>query len=391
MRERTERNQKIYRVFAIYGEVADGDPMIYIGRTKMANLATVLRYYRNESKIAKDLFQPGMHPEIFLLEEERMTVETAYQHCIAWIRLFLEQDYDVIARRKPYEDAFDLYGGAEAYYRTIMRTPAEYVLSRRYEVQDPDDSAEPLPQKQAKKQKELSRRLSIRLAEKDYQAFSKLCEEKCATQKECLRMLMLNTATNESYAAQVIQEKNREIAVLEKENEKLRQDKRRTEAHERLKEAFRFARRGVSLFLRDQLELIGMPKEDDGEDAYRDIREYKYPEEGFLYFRLEETRRGKGSRGALFLLGHDCKTEEKVKLRFYPKEEFCGISPISVAFYVEGAEFFVGCRRLDPEVADLLCAFPVFQEHQTDGPTAYGNDTIDDILRDAERRSKVIW
>ena len=60
MHGKIERNQKIYRVFAIYGEVADGDPMIYIGRTKMANLTTVLRYYRNESKIAKDLFQPDI-------------------------------------------------------------------------------------------------------------------------------------------------------------------------------------------------------------------------------------------------------------------------------------------------------------------------------------------
>ncbi len=386
-----ERNQKRYRVFAIYGEVDGGDPIIYIGQTKMADLKTVLRYYRNESEIAEDLFRPGIRPEILLLEEEYMTVEIAYQRCIAWIRLFLEQGYDVIARRKPYEDAFDLYGGAKAYYETIMCTPAEYVLSRRYEVQDPDDSAEPLPKKRVKKQKESSRRLSIRLAEKDYQAFSKLCDEKGVTQKECLRILLLNSETNENYATQVIQEKNNTIAELEKENDRLRQDRRRKEAHERLKEAFHFARRGISLFLRDQLKLIGMPKEDDREYAYRDVQEYKYPEEGFLYFRLEETRRGKGSYGAIFLLGRDCKTEEKVKLRFYPKEEFCGISPISTAFYVEGAEFFVGCRRLDPEVADLLCAFPVFQEHQTGGPTAYGNDTVDDILHDAERRSKVIW
>ena len=383
-----ERNQKRYRVFAIYGEVEGGDPIIYIGQTKMADLKTVLRYYRNESKIAKDLFQPGMRPEIFLLEEEYMTVEMAYQHCIAWIRLFLEQDYDVIARRKPYEDAFNLYGGAKAYYAKIMCTPAEYVLSRRYEVQDSDDTVERFPKKQVKKQKELSRRLSIRLTEKDYHAFSKLCDEKGVTQRECLRMLLLNTGTNESYAAQVIQEKDREIATLKKENEKLRQDKRRKEAHERLKEAFRFARRGVSLFLRDQLKLTRMPNEDDGEYAYRDIREYKYPEEEYFYFRLEGIQNGKGRYAAIFLLGRDCATEEKVKLRFYPKEEFCGISPLNDALYVAGAEFFVGCRRLDPEVADLLCAFPVFQEHQTNGPTAEGNGTIDSILFDAVRRSE---
>lgn len=387
-----DRNKKRYRVFAIYGEVNGGDPIIYIGQTKMADLKTVLRYYRNGSEIAQDLFRPGMRPEIFLLEEEYMTVEMAYQRCIAWIRLFLEQDYDVIARRKPYEDAFDLYGGAKAYYEKIMCTPAEYVLSRRYEVQDPDDSAESLPKKRVKKQEELSRRLSIRLAEKEYQAFSKLCDEKGATQKECLRQLLVSSEANESYAAQVIQEKNREIAALEKENDRLRQDRRRKEAHERLKEAFRFAKRGISLFLRDQLKLIGMPQEDGGEYAYRDVQEYKYPEEGFLYFRLEETRRGKGSYGAIFLLGRDCKTEEKVKLRFYPKEEFCGISPLNDAFYVEGAEFFVGCRRLNPEVADLLCAFPVFCQHKTNEPTEdEDEDNLESVLRDAARRSKRKW
>ena len=387
MRVRTERKQKIYRVFAIYGEVADGDPIIYIGRTRMTNLTTVLRYYRNESKIAKDLFQPDMNPEIFLLEEEYMSVETAYQHCIAWIRLFLEQNYDVIARRKPYEDAFDLYGGAKAYYEKIMCTSAEYVLSRRYEIQDPNDSVEDLPQKQVKKQKESSRRLSIRLSEKDYQAFSELCEEKGVTQKECLRMLMLNAGENGSYAAQVMQEKNERIAELEKENEKLRQDTRRKEAHARLKEAFRFARQSISLFIREQWEMIGMP-EACREYTHRDIQEYKYPEEEFFYFRLEELRRGKGRYGAIFLLGRDCKTGEKVKLRFYPREEFCGIKPISNAFYVEGAEFFVGCRRLDPDVADLFCAYPAFRENKTNGPMAEENDTIESILRDAERRSE---
>ena len=78
-------------------------------------------------------------------------------------------------------------------------------------------------------------------------------------------MLLLNTGKNESYAAQVIQEKNKRIEELEKENEKLREDKRLRMVYERLKEAFRFARRGVSLFLRDQLKLMEIPEEDDGE------------------------------------------------------------------------------------------------------------------------------
>lgn len=384
-----ERNQKRYRVFAIYGEVEGGDPIIYIGQTKMADLKTVLRYYRNESKIAKDLFQPGMRPEIFLLEEEYMTVEMAYQHCIAWIRLFLEQDYDVIARRKPYEDAFDLYGGAEAYYQHIMRTPAEYVVRRRYEVPDPNDSTEALPKKRVKKQRESSRRLSIRLTEKDYHAFSKLCDEKGVTQRECLRMLLLNTGTNESYAAQVTQGKNNRIAELEKENEKLREDKRLRMAYERLKDSFRFAKHGVSLFLRDQSNLIKMPEEADREYVYRDMQEYKYPEEEYLYFRLEGIQNGKGRYAAIFLLGRDCATEEKVKLRFYPKEEFCGISPLNDAFYVEGAEFFVGCRRLNPEVADLLCAFPVFCQRKTNEPTE-DEDNLESVIRDAVRRIKRI-
>jgi len=385
-----ERNQKRYRVFAIYGEVEGSDPMIRIGQTKMADLKTVLRYYRNESKTAQDLFKSGVHTEIFLLEMEHLTEAVAYQRRIAWIRYFMEAGSDVITHRKPYEDALNLFGGAEAYYQKIMDIPAETVLNRRNAVPNPECSAEPVSTKQEKHNEELSRRLSVRLAEKDYLTLSKLCNEKGITQKECLRLLLLSAGRNESYAAQVLQEKNKRISELEIENEKLRKDKRQKDAYARLKEAFYFARRGVSLFLRDQLEMMGMPEEDDGEYAYRNLQEYKYPEEEFFYFRLETVQYGKGRHAARFLLGRNCATEKKVKLRFYPREEFCGISPLSAEFYIEDAEFFVGCRRINPDVADLFLASPVFCRHKTNEPTE-DEENLESILRDAVRRSKRIW
>ena len=88
-----ERKRSRYRVFAIYAEQPDDDPLIYIGVSRMKDLRKLFRYYRNESAIARPLFEPGISAKIMLLENRCMPGDVAYRYCLAWMRYFLAQDH----------------------------------------------------------------------------------------------------------------------------------------------------------------------------------------------------------------------------------------------------------------------------------------------------------
>ena len=116
-----------------------------------------------------------------------------------------------------------------------------------------------------------------------------------------------------------------------------------------------------------------------------------------MIFRLEAMCYGRGKFSAIFLYGTDCDTGEKVKLRVYDKKELCGLYPTRNNYYTEGARFFVGCRRLYPDVADAVFLCPMVEQsvweeelHVIDEKTN-GNayDVVDDFLEDAKTRSNM--
>ena len=230
----SQKKRKLYRVFAIYAEVPDDDPIIFVGITKMEDLKDLLRYHRNKRGVTREFFEEGIHPEIFLLEETYMKKEVAYQYSIAWGRYFFEKNLDYVVSLNVYEDALDLYGRAKEIYKEISEYPLELVLSRKNNT-DPSPKEKKEPEH---KHECLTERLSVRITKREADVFSKFCKEHNVTQREGLQLLLANHASKTNYAAMVIVEQNKTIKALEKENAKLKETPKDTQAYKRLNNAF---------------------------------------------------------------------------------------------------------------------------------------------------------
>jgi len=67
------------------------------------------------------------------------------------------------------------------------------------------------------------------------------------------------------------------------------------------------------------------------------------------------------------------------------------VNPHNSNFFVKGMYFLVGCRRLFPDVTELVAAFPLLerymegqQNHEGEGPA----EGVDALIADAQRRSQ---
>lgn len=387
---------KMYRVFAIYAEIPDNDPIVYVGQSRMKDRKQLLRYYRNESRRAEEFFEPGVKPYLFLLEEEYMPEDVAYRHRIAWSRYFFEKDFDVIAHTKPYEDALDLYGLAEDIYEEISKIPIEEVLQRRYACAN-ENTEETLEQRPFEP---LSERLSVRLTSSEFCAFSSFCDRNNVTQREGIQLLLASRKECSAVAEEVIREQNQQIKKLREENAKLKKVPREVSADKNLKEAFQFVQTGILkyFYARDRTKTIPGEKMkcmrwDDFIYDFPDHHSYRYPtEDGYFSFILEAMCYGKGNYSAIFLYGRNSATGERIKLRFYRRNDCCGVSPPNSSYYTEGMCFLIGCRRIYPNVTEMICAFPMVEKYvdvRKAPIDVYDNlDTVQAIIQNAKERSQ---
>ena len=397
----SQKKRKLYRVFAIYAEVPDNDPIIFVGITKMENLKTLLRYHRNKDGITNEFFEEGIQPEIFLLEDTYMKKSLAYQYSIAWGRYFYEKDFDYIVPRRVFEDAMYLYGRAEKIYQEISGIPLGTVLWKRKNIGWTSQEEQAADNKKPDiKRERVTERLSVRITEEERDVFLEFCKEQNVTQREGLQLLLANYKSKKDYAVTVIEEQNRRIKQLENENKKQKETPKEGQAYKRLDDNYRFMKRGIAKYARAQYKLdvpLGRLPCKPWEFFKWELPnfwEYSYPEEGFFIFRLEEMFYGGGNFSAIFLFGRNSETGEKVKLRVYDKKEFCGLYPTRNDCYAKGVEFFVGCRRLYPDVADTVLLCPMAEQSglKENEPEVVdeetNDDSVDDIIENAKRRQK---
>ena len=390
-----KKKESCYRIFALYAEPPDADPIVYVGQSRMKDLKKLFRYYRGGSKKTVEFFEPGISPHLFLLEDAYMPEDVAYRYRIAWSRYFFERDYDVIAHTKPYEDTLDLYGAAERIYDEIAKIPIEDVLKRMHApVKELPKEEEPTVHTER-----LTKRLSIRLTESENKAFMDLCQAKNLTQREAIQLLLANVNRGmDTLTTKVLQYKDVQIHRLKEENARLKKVPRSVSAHENLKEAFSFVQTGVLRYGSSLYEDRDLPGEKlrclswkDFTYAFPEHHAYAYPkEDGFFYFTVEALCYGKGTYSAVFLYGVNCETGERIKLRFYPRADYCGINPVKSKFFRKGMGFFVGCRCIYSDVAELMLALPLFEyamvEQRGEGDLNLV-DSVAAVIESAQKRS----
>ena len=382
-----KRDNKVYRVFALYAEVPDGDPLVFVGRSKMKNTGQLLWYLSHECQKTTEFFEAGMKPSFFWLEDEYMVKSIAYQNQIAWMRYFFELDYDILGDLKSYEDALDLYGPAREIYDRLTKIPVEEVLHRRNKV------ASKVPENVVGQShaEPLTKRLSIRVTATEYLAFAEFCEKQNVKQREGIQLLLVNGDAGDAVASAVIMEHKRRIADLEKENEELKKVPRSVVGYANLRESFGFVKQGIQKYIKDFCvpetghELM-CSSWNSFAPTFPEHREYRYPAEGFFYFRLEKMCYGKGKCAAIFLYGKNCETGEQIKLRYYAKKEYCGVTPKNRKYMLAGAYFLVGCRQLYPDVSDLLFMCPVPDLYRTEDERGDAYDDVSALIDDAKNR-----
>ena len=385
-------DKNVQRVFALYAEVPDDDPIVFVGQSRMKDLKKLFNYLRRENKKAAEFFETGITPHLFLLEDAYMPEDVAYKYRIAWTRYFLELDYDVIAYTKPYEDALDLYGLAEDIYKKIAQIPIEMVLQRMHvPVKEL-----PVEERDTVRPERLTKRLSIRLTDSENKAFLDLCQANNLTQREAIQLLLANINKGMEVTTKVIQYQDRQIHRLKDENAKLKKVPRSVSAHKNLNEAFSFAKKGMIRYGYSLYEGRDLPGEKLGCVSWKDFvyvfpdhPEYSYPkEDSYFYFRVEALCYGKGTYSAVFLYGSNCETGERVKIRFYPRPDYCGMNPAKSEFFRRGMCFFVGCRRIYPNVAELVLAFPMFEYAMAEQEEKDGSNLVASVASTIESAKK---
>ncbi len=400
MAEKKKRKRNEYRVVALYAEPPGEDPIIFVSQTKMPDLKKLFSYYKRECKYTKEFFEQDIIPELFLLEDKKFTKAGAYLHRIAWKRYFFDKDYDIAGDLKSYEEALDLYGVAAVIYQTISKIPLEEVMRRRQthtpEKLDKEEVQEGPP---VKKPGPLTERLSIRLNGPEHRAFLDYCDEHGLSQREGLQMLLSGASDDGKYERTLVMEQNYRIKKMEEEIDRLQKIPRSIPEYVNLKEAFRFAKQGVLQYIDMHAEKTSIMEKPMGcaqwEEMQRTIpqyREYVYPQQdGYFIFRLEMMCYGSGDYSAIFFWGVNCETGKPIRLRYYAKRFYCGVNPHNSNFFVKGMYFLVGCRRLFPDVTELVAAFPLLERYMEEQQNHEGEEPaegVEALIADAQRRSQ---
>ena len=382
----------VYYIYAVFCCSEENNFRIYIGKTKTDNLRKVLSYHRKRGTTATPLFQSAVSPNIYPLETITGNASTAYKHYIAWIRHFLENEYEPLCPLGVYEDAYDLFPDTEEIYHQISRYSIADLLSTPYTPPKVDtaSSKPPIPSL-------VSSRLSIRIKADEYDAFVQFCNRNTFTQREGFAAL-LSFATEKDLTGTIIQEHKDTIAALKSQIAKLNQLPRGTKADQRLKDLLSFYQTGIMQYI-DQF--IPTQKNLTPASCYRwnklseilpDRKEYHYPQDSqFFLFRFELMCYGHSQRNnaPIFLFGRDLLRDTPVILRYYAKAHFLGVQPPHSPYFNCGTIFLAGCRVAEG-VADLYAALPISLQVDSALNEPKINDlrSFDDILSDAINRTR---
>jgi len=213
--------------------------------------------------------------------------------------------------------------------------------------------------------------LNIRTDELTVWAFRNFCTTRQVTQNEALKILLHPTEQESAARISPIQEQlskqKRVIAALTDELNTLRHKHAE-------KQAIFIKRRNDWIKVMDQLVTYIIDKQNAYSDDDREplkiqrfktaktqlnYKSYHYPTNtGCLIITLHYLAYGKGSVPPLFICGED-SSGNLIKLRWYPKAEYIGISPHSKVHSYEGSQWLVGYLQAVDGATDMIAGIPL--------------------------------
>lgn len=367
-------------IYIIYHEI---DHATFIGKTYSRDPYTVLNaHLRGERASTREDF--GSDPDwndlvnFHILESLECTGADAYRHVIAWCRFFEDAKFTLIV---PYGTArYSEYFQPEtqAIYDAVCALfTVEEVLSREIPLwEGSPTNPSPVPSSffgdddDEPSWKTTLEQLNIRVKGEVAESFRYFCKKEGITQSTGLQLLLLSQKEKrirlitDSFLDD-IHAKDEKIAKLKEELE---------EAKEKLAETSQKRANDkvcATVIRRAVKQAIKLQKPDPYWSPmypisfYRaskvlDFSAYSYPSEnGYCFIELDALVYGRGPRAALFVLGHTAD-DSLIKLRWYPKKEFIGISPaIKSPFYHKGSCWSVGYFLANDGAYDIYAAVPV--------------------------------
>ena len=388
-----------YTIYAITAKDEFGDSVVYIGKTKSKNLKRVLRYHRegHNRLTADDFKKDTCHslPTIHILEIlEDSNAFLAYRYQLAWHRHADESGYITLASESLDSAAYRMFPETETLYQQIACTPFSTFLAQPYASSlAPAQAPEPLtPTEEQQKPVQLN----IRISAEDRNHFINLCNDNAVSQKEAFSMLL--SGSSETAAMQLIKQQRSTIEEYLRTIDSLRSELKRTSrganADIRLKKALSFCKEAITHYIELTLsESAALPQPlkcygwNQFSASFRNRFDYNYPaDDGFSVATLDAICYGQGRHPAIFVWGTDVETGAKIKVRFYAKRDYIGISFPHSPFVYKNATLLIGYRAAPDNAVDLYFALPLISQSLKIWSTSTGfvegkRPSLDELIR----------
>lgn len=399
--------EKHYTIYALilYAE----ENFVYIGKTTSPRISAVYSRHICGGVAATDGYlNTGEAPKLYILEQLQATNAAAYKHIVAWTHIFQQNGYAAINHDATLEQSFHLLPETQAIVDSHSAEPLAAILTRTY-IPRPADAnrkpAPPAPEILEETPPPEIIQMNIRINKPDKQLFDTFCQKRKLNQREGFSLLLDAAMESESsiHFSRLLEERQKTISSLEKENQKLRKKlsiqsgKEPAPAEATARSRLAFQQTCISNYLK--LLFPDAPsqtplKEYNYRRYLRDLPcgiSYDYPkEDGFLLFFPEAILWGNSLHRACFVIGHDPEGN-RYKLRCYPKKHFLGQSFRDNPRACEGSRWYVAFQRAADGAMDLTAALPLppptpEPPAPQSKPTPQNRPSLDNMIHSAKIR-----
>ena len=377
MKREFYEKERDYRIYAIILK-AETD-CVYIGKSAGKRISAVYyRHRRGSVQATVGYFDQEERPELYLLEELTVTGSDAYRHVVAWCAVFRKNGYAGINHEGTLFQSENLLPETRIIAEEFMQEPLDQILARSW-LASPASADKPSEKHGKTLTSEKTTQINMRLHKRDKECFDKYCKSRNLNQREAFEILLdgLMGFGEHPGIDHVLQDRNKRIASLEQENVRLQKKLEtwisRGKSPKELEQEnmLRLLKNGLQCYF--QILLPEAPgKSTLPELSYRKYiqslspgqEKPKYPEtEGFLLLRLEAFLWGSSGHRASFLVGigeDGCR----YRLRFFPKENYLGVSPRFSAWAFAESWWYVCSKRSKDDAMDMIAAFPMGERRE---------------------------
>lgn len=349
-------------IYAILWE-DDGDEFAFIGKTTSTNTKALLRrHLRGEVSLTSfDLHRDdwdGKPPHLIVLHSLVCTGAEAYRYILCYIRLYEDFGFMTVAYSGTDEQAYDMFPYTEKLYKELQRTVTKDFLSNGITLEKPETKSVYIPEKEPKEQ------LNIRLDMHILSDFQRFCRQLGITQREGFLHLMRSAnqddlATDPLFVEQraTIERQKKRIEKLE---EKLQSPSRGQKADARLKKTIANTKQFVTQYIAKVVEEPSSPLlKCQTRKGRTEVQHYKYPStDGATTMELHALFYSRTKYSAIFVCGKDLSNGHPIMLRYYPNDNYIGITPRG-KYCAKNARWLVSYQRAKDDAMELVAALPL--------------------------------